>query len=397
MTCTTTKACAAWAVAIVALTRLPSLDGFSPSAAAAASRSTLSWGVSGGSRHSNGRQSGRTGSPVPFISHNKKCASFFQLRASRDELESMAVKDLRQTVTDLGLPATDLNKMPKAELVEFLLQADEGESAVDEPVPIQATDLLGVAEEEESDADASSADFKEDVVSPGVKTLREFLTYSDYGIRKLQDQRQRGEAIRADIGDGKRDMPAYYFEDFVEEEEDREDDPNVIIADEWGSWDERDLAGPPMAGDWDPENDPNPNDLDPEFEYVTEIPKNEEGVEEGYDPMFGSWCKCCCCFSYSSHLFIFVAVSAGQCSQSIANFAPSFSHNASTCNLTIQSNLTTTTQQQTPSISVPSSTPLNHTLLTRGLATPRRSPRNSPMKKIRRSHSMLMLRRSESR
>ena len=298
MTCTTTKACAAWAVAIVALTRLPSLDGFSPlAAAAAASRSTLSWGVSGGSRHSNDRQSGRTVSPVPFISHSNKYASFFQLRASRDELESMAVKDLRQTATDLGLPATGLNKMRKAELVEFLLQADEGESAVDEPVPIQATDLLGVAEEEESDADASSADFKEDVVSPGVKTLREFLTYSDYGIRKLQDQRQRGEAIRADIGDGKRDMPAYYFEDFVEEEEDREDDPNVIIADEWGSWDERDLAGPPMAGDWDPENDPNPNDLDPEFEYVTEIPKNEEGVEEGYDPMFGSWCKCCCCFS----------------------------------------------------------------------------------------------------
>ena len=220
----------------------------------------------------------------------------------------MTVKDLRQTVTDLGLSVTGLNKMRKAELVEFLLQADEGgadaESGVDEPAPIQATDLLGVAEEEDSDADASSADFKEDVVSPGVETLREFLTYSDYGIRKLQDQRRRGEAIRADIDDGKRDMPAYYFEDFVEEEEDREDDPNVIVADEWGSWDERDLAGPPMAGDWDPENDPNPNDLDPEFEYVTEIPKNEEGVEEGYDPMFGSWCKCCRCFLYN-HIFLF--------------------------------------------------------------------------------------------
>ena len=391
MTCTTSKACAAWTVAIVALTRLPSLDGFSPSApAAVASRSALSWGVSGSSRHGNDHQTGRKVSPVPFISRNSKYTSFFQLRASRDELESMTVKDLRQTVADLGLPVTGLNKMRKAELVEFLLQADEGgadaESAVDEPAPIQATDLLGAAEEEESDADASSADFKEDVVSPGVETLREFLTYSDYGIRKLQDQRRRGEAIRADIDDGKRDMPAYYFEDFVEEEEDREDDPNVIVADEWGSWDERDLAGPPMAGDWDPENDPNPNDLDPEFEYVTEIPKNEEGVEEGYDPMFGSWCKCCCCFCYSLHLFIYRRLRGSM-----------LSHDASTCYLSIQSNLTTTQQYQTPSISVPSSTPLNHTLLTRGLATPRRFPRNSPMRTIRRSNSMPMSRRSESR
>ena len=56
MTCTTTRACAAWAVAIVALIRLPSLDGFSPSAGA--SRPTLPRGMSGSGKHSNdiGRQ-----------------------------------------------------------------------------------------------------------------------------------------------------------------------------------------------------------------------------------------------------------------------------------------------------------------------------------------------------
>lgn len=256
--------------------------------------------------------------PVPFIAHNKY-ASFFHLGASREDLEAMTVKDLRQTVSDSGLQVKGLSKMRKAELVDFLLQAEGGgaeeeeEEAVVEPEPVTAVEEPSVDEEPEpepvvpepiqaaaepvaeeessADADATSPDFKEEVASPGVETLREFLTYSDYGIRKLQDQRRRGEAIRADIDDGKRDMPAYYYEDFVEEEEDREDDPNVIVVDEWGSWDERDLAGPPMAGDWDPVKDPNPNDLDPEFEYVTEIPKDEEGVEEGYDPMFGSWCK----------------------------------------------------------------------------------------------------------
>lgn len=304
MTCTTTRAYAAWAVAIVALTRLPSLDGFSPSAGASRSR------VSGSNKHSN--NIGRTMPPVPFIAHNKH-TSFFQLGASRDELESMTVKDLRQTVSSSGLTVKGVSKMRKADLVDLLLQAEEGEAEEEEeeavePEPVVAVEEASIEEEpepepepiqaaaepvaeEEGTADATSPDFKEEVASPGVETLREFLTYSDYGIRKLQDQRRRGEAIRADIDDGKRDMPAYYYEDFVEEEQDREDDPNVIVVDEWGSWDERDLAGPPMAGDWDPEKDPNPNDLDPEFEYVTEIPKDEEGVEEGYDPMFGSWCK----------------------------------------------------------------------------------------------------------
>ena len=231
--------------------------------------------------------------PVPFIAHNKY-TSFFQLAASRDELESMTVGDLRQTVSNSGLTVKGLSRMRKAELVEFLLKVEEAlveEEPEPEPVPEPIQAAAEPVAEEGGSADGTSPDFKEDVVSPGVETLREFLTYSDYGIRKLQDQRRRGEAIRADIDDGKRDMPAFYYEDFVEEEEDREDDPNVIVVDEWGSWDERDLAGPPMAGDWDPEKDPNPNDLDPEFEYVTEIPKNEEGVEEGYDPMFGSWCK----------------------------------------------------------------------------------------------------------
>ena len=308
MTCTATRACAVWAVAIAAITRLPSLDGFSPSAAAAGSQRR----VSGSSKHSS--YVGRTMPPVPSISHNKD-TSFVQLAASREELESMTVKDLRQTVGDSGLPVKGLSNMRKADLVEFLLRADEGgageeERAVAEQEPVVAVDKPPVEEEpkpelkpepiqpvvepvadDPSSADATSPDFKEEVVSPGVETLREFLTYSDYGIRKLQDQRRRGEAIRADIDDGKRDMPAYYYEDFIEEEEDREDDPNVIVADEWGTWDERDLAGPPMADDWDREKDPNPNALDPEFEYVTEIPKDEEGVEEGYDPMFGSWCR----------------------------------------------------------------------------------------------------------
>jgi len=78
--------------------------------------------------------------------------------------------------------------------------------------------------------------------------------------------------------------------DFIEEEEEEAEDPNVINADDWGQWDERDLEGPNLEEHWDPAVDADPNELKrEEYEYVSEIPKDEDGVELGYDPTFGSW------------------------------------------------------------------------------------------------------------
>ena len=130
---------------------------------------------------------------------------------------------------------------------------------------------------------------QDEEVSPGVETLREYLKYSDYGIKKMQDERKAGERILGEIEGGDRPMPAWYHEDFVEEKEVEEDDVHSIAVDEWGAWDERDLGGPSMQGDWDSKTDPDPNVLNPDFEHVTEIPKDEDGVELGYDPVFGSW------------------------------------------------------------------------------------------------------------
>ena len=57
---------------------------------------------------------------------------------------------------------------------------------------------------------------QDEEVSPGVETLREYLKYSDYGIKKMQDERKAGERILGEIEGGDRPMPAWYHEDFVE-------------------------------------------------------------------------------------------------------------------------------------------------------------------------------------
>jgi len=259
------------------------------------------------------------------------------LFASREEYESMTVKTLRELVKSEQLAVKGLAKLKKADLINLLLYSSDS-AAVAPPEPAEPdlavevveeetiemaveTEVGDVTQEEEVDtaATAVSGDegppeatkltienresfamemarlsnegappAQEEEVTPGVETLREFLEYSDYGIRKKQEQRQRGEAILGEIDSGDRPMPKWYYEDFVEEVQEVEDDPNAIAVDEWGAWDERDLGGPNMIGDWDPEKDADPNVLDPEFEYVKEIPKDEDGVELGYDPNFGT-------------------------------------------------------------------------------------------------------------
>ena len=279
----------------------------------------------------------------PNFDHKRtRGAAVIALFASREEYENMTVKNLRERIKSEQIAVQGLARMKKADLVNLLLTA--ADSADVAPGPAAPAPAVEVREEETiemavetDDADVTQEDEQEEVdtaattsgekppeatkltienresfamemarlsnegappaqeeeVTPGVETLREFLEYSDYGIREKQEQRQRGEAILNEIESGDRPMPKWYYEDFVEEVEEVEDDPNVIAVDEWGAWDERDLGGPNMIGDWDPEKDADPNVLDPEFEYVQEIPKDEDGVELGYDPNFGTSCKYC--------------------------------------------------------------------------------------------------------
>lgn len=264
-----------------------------------------------------------TATPAATAPHASAAAA----ETSRDDLEAMTVKELRKTVEDWGLPTWGLSMMRKAELIDYLLaEKDDSDddvlpeeqeealeqvaAAADEHATTAAIATGGDEEAEHHQADAAADPEEakqspaiEDIESPGVETLREYLKYSDYGIRKARDQRRRGEAILAEIDDGARDMPAWYYEDFVEDDTEDVEDPTAIVVDEWGSWDERDLAGPPVAGDWDREVDPDPNALDPQFEYAT-TPKDEDGVEKGFDPVFGSWCEYLLCLNVAQYYAI---------------------------------------------------------------------------------------------
>lgn len=128
------------------------------------------------------------------------------------------------------------------------------------------------------------------ISDPDLSSIEEFYKWSDSEVEKRVDERRRAEKILEEIDSGKRTMPDWYWEDYGDEE--KESDilgSNTIDLDNWGSWDERDLEGPRMEGDWDPKTDPDPNALDTTtYEYVSQIPLDEDGVELGYDPVLGS-------------------------------------------------------------------------------------------------------------
>ena len=68
---------------------------------------------------------------------------------------------------------------------------------------------------------------------------------------------------------------------------DDDDDPGAIDARTLGQWSESDLEDK-FDYEWNAdEGDADPNNLDPQYEYVKEIPLDDEGNEIGYNPMFG--------------------------------------------------------------------------------------------------------------
>ena len=105
---------------------------------------------------------------------------------------------------------------------------------------------------------------------------------------KETDQQIR-ERILREIDEGIRKYPTWISEYGEPEDADAldDDDDGAIDASTLGQWDESDLQDK-FDYEWDPEaGDEDPNNLDPQYEYVQDVPVDDEGIELGYDPIFG--------------------------------------------------------------------------------------------------------------
>jgi len=99
--------------------------------------------------------------------------------------------------------------------------------------------------------------------------------------------KQKSNEILTEIQDRTRDLPEWFYEEYLEEtldELEEDDDPSAIDPTTLGKWDESDLEGR-LEYEFDPLNDP--NTLNPKFEHVNSVPVDEEGIEFMYDPIFG--------------------------------------------------------------------------------------------------------------
>jgi hypothetical protein len=97
------------------------------------------------------------------------------------------------------------------------------------------------------------------------------------------------DRILAEIDSGMRQYPSWISE-YGEPEDELaldDDDDDAIDAATLGQWDEKDLEDK-FDYEWDPdEGDEDPNNLDPACEYAAPFELDEEGIEVGYDPVFG--------------------------------------------------------------------------------------------------------------
>jgi len=85
--------------------------------------------------------------------------------------------------------------------------------------------------------------------------------------------------------------PGLDLDDFGEPDDDgfpENDDEDAIDAAELGQWTAADFLDR-FEYEWDPASgEPDPNALDPTFEHVAKPPIDDEGIEVGYDPLYGS-------------------------------------------------------------------------------------------------------------
>jgi len=96
--------------------------------------------------------------------------------------------------------------------------------------------------------------------------------------------------ILSEIDDGTRTYPPWYYEQYEEDDygdDDLDDDPDAIDPETLGKWDPSDLETR-LEYEFDPANgDADPNVLDPKFEHLQQVELDEEGIEVGYDPIYG--------------------------------------------------------------------------------------------------------------
>ena len=114
-------------------------------------------------------------------------------------------------------------------------------------------------------------------------------------IIETEEQLATKARILQEIEDGTRDYPDWYQRDYgvLTEDEEAEydiDDPTALDSATLGTWTIQDLRSK-FAYEWDPwsgEPDPNTVELNKEgVRYLEENEKDEDGVEVGYDPIFG--------------------------------------------------------------------------------------------------------------
>ena len=115
--------------------------------------------------------------------------------------------------------------------------------------------------------------------SPTALFAREALETKETKIR---------DRILEQIDTGLRDMTGY--EEYLETAEelfDEDEDDGAIDAATLGQWDERDFQDK-FDYEWDPsKGEQDPNTPDPQFEYLQTVEVDEEGIEVGYNPMYG--------------------------------------------------------------------------------------------------------------
>ncbi|CAJ1955191.1 unnamed protein product [Cylindrotheca closterium] len=109
-------------------------------------------------------------------------------------------------------------------------------------------------------------------------------------IIETEEQLMEKAKIFEEIESGERDYPDWFNKYGTLEEEILAeydiDDPDAIDASTLGSYDITDLQAK-LDYEWDPDVDEDPNIIRDTTGFLEETEKDEEGVEVGYDPMFG--------------------------------------------------------------------------------------------------------------
>lgn len=109
-----------------------------------------------------------------------------------------------------------------------------------------------------------------------------------------EELKSRADAIQEEMDSGTRQYPEWVTEDYGESALndpfglDDDDDPDALDPNELGQWSKADVQDK-FDYEWDPLNSktPDPNLLDPNVKHVTQPEMDDDGVEVGYDPIFG--------------------------------------------------------------------------------------------------------------